>query len=302
MTFVHLTLLTLAKTTPLLLATLGGLLSESAGVVNFALEGMMLAGAFGGVWAAIVTGSPWAGLAAAAGAGLFVGLLHALACLSLKANPIVSSIALNLLASGLTGLLLHQVFHAYGSSPEAPTLPVLDTSFLFPRGHAPSTGLSVMDPLAILAGVAIVAWFRWSVGGLRLRACGENPQAARAAGLSVTRIRWLAVASGGVLAGAGGAALSIGELSQFVENMTQGRGYLAIAALILARWRPGGVLLAALFFGFTGALSEWCAVLWPRFPSQLFLALPYLVCLAVLTARLGRRGPPSGLLSGHQAV
>lgn len=278
--------LTLAKTTPLLLAALGGLLSESAGVINFALEGMMLAGAFGAVWATFVSGSPWIGLMMGALAGMSIALMHALACLGLRANQIVSSIALNLLTAGLTGMLLHQVFEVYGTSPSVTQLPLLKGT---------RSGLSILVPFAFGLVFAIMVWFRWSVGGLHLQACGENPQAAAAAGLSVSRIRFLAVLFSGIPAGLGGAYLSIGELSQFVENMTQGRGYLAIAALILGRWRPGGILLSTLLFGFSEAFSEWLAVRRPQFPYQTFLILPYLVCLLVLTMRIGKRQPPSAL-------
>jgi simple sugar transport system permease protein len=219
----------------------------------------------------------------------------------LRANPIVSSIALNLLAAGMTGLLLHEVFQAYGTSPTVAKLPVLQKAFF---EAVPIVGgllagllgeLSVVVPSAFVLAAGLMIWFCRSAGGLRLQACGENPEAADAAGLSVFRIRYTAVLCSGLLAGVGGAYLSIGELSQFVENMTQGRGYLAIAALILARWRPVGVLWAALLFGFSEALSEWLAVLRPQFPSQAFLAFPYLICLAVLATQMSRKRPPSAL-------
>ncbi len=293
--------LTLAKTAPLLLAAYGGLLSELSGVINFALEGMMLAGAFAAVWATHVTGSPWIGLLAGAGAGTAVGLLHALAALVWRANQIVSSIALNLLVSGMTGMLLNEVFQVYGTSPGVTALPVVPQSWLrsipvVGDGVASAVGgLSIMAPAAPVVAIALMGALRWSVWGLRLRACGENPAAAAAAGISVTRLRFLAVMAGGALAGLGGAYLSIGELSQFVENMTRGRGFLAIAAVILGRWTPGGVLLATLLFGLGEACSEWLAVRSPNLPHQVFLAFPYVVCFAVLMFRIGGRKPPSAL-------
>ncbi|MCE5241687.1 MAG: ABC transporter permease [Syntrophobacteraceae bacterium] len=292
--------LTLGKAAPLLFAGFGGLLSEVSGVINFALEGMMLAGAFGAVWAAQASGSPWIGLLGGAAAGLAAALVHAVASLTFRANQIVSAIALNLAAAGLTGMLLNQVFGVYGTSPSVNGLPALD-AFL-PASFAGWNGLSdfvsripLLVPAALAICLLVAAFFRWTAWGLRLRACGENPQAAAAAGLSVMRIRFLAVLAGGVLAGAGGAYLSIGELSQFVEQMTQGRGYLAIAAVILGRWRPAGVFAAALFFGLCEALSEWLAVRLTALPNQAFLAFPYIVCLGVLLFHPGRKQPPSAL-------
>lgn len=274
--------LALGKATPLLLAGMGGLLSELSGVINFALEGMMLMGAFGAVWASFATGSPWWGLAGGAAGGMLIGTLHALACLRFRANQIISSIALNLLATGLTGMLLNQVFGIYGTSPTVQGLPDV-------------LGVSVVTPFAFFTLTLVMCLLKWSTWGLRLRACGENPTAARASGISVVRIRVAAILAGSALAGLAGAYLSIGELSQFVENMTHGRGYLAIAALILGRWSPTGLLLATLLFGLSETGSEWLAVWWSGLPQQVFLALPYLACFAVLMLALGRKAPPSGL-------
>jgi len=299
--WLHLISLMLSMTAPLLLGCLGGLLSEQSGVINFALEGMMLLGAFGAVWATYVSGSPWVGLIGGATGGMVIGLLHALISLKLRANQIVSSIALNLMASGLTGMLLNQVFEVYGTSPSVASLPSVQELIvpLFPSIQTHTKffplRLSVLVPLALIVWVLIASFFKWSVWGLRLRACGENPEAARAAGLNVTRIRILAVLFGGSLAGLGGAYLSIGELSQFVEHMTQGRGYLAIAALILGRWSPHGALAATLFFGLNQALSEWMAVRWSQLPHEAFLAFPYVISFVVLIFHFGKRHPPSAL-------
>jgi simple sugar transport system permease protein len=291
--------LTLVKAGPLLLAAFGGLLSELSGVINFALEGMMLSGAFAAVLGSWITGSAWAGLLFGVCAGVFVAAVHAAACLKFRANQIVSAIAVNLLAAGLTGFFLNQIFHVYGTSPGVEALPNLG-AFLPQAGTSPSLrriaeGISVLVPAALAIGAALTAFLAWTVPGLRLRACGENPEGARAAGLMVGRIRFFAVCAGGALAGMAGAFLSIGVLSQFVENMTQGRGYLAVAAVILGRWRPVGVFLAVLFFGFAEALSEWLAVRWPALPNQLFLVMPYAACLAILALYSGRRRPPSAL-------
>jgi len=300
MTASHFIPLTLIKATPILLACLGGLLSELSGVVNFALEGMLLMGAFGAVWASFVTGSPWIGLMGGMAGGMLVGLLHAGASLSLRANQIVSSIALNLLAAGGTGMLLNQLFEVYGTSPAVPGLPTIAQSLsaFFPSsmpGGPWSRGLSLLVPMALALGITVAAVLKWSRWGLDLRACGENPYAAAGAGIPVLRMRFTAVVAGGALSGLGGAYLSIDELSQFVEQMSHGRGYLAIAALILGRWHPVGALGAAIFFGFCEVLSEWLAVRWPHFPHQGFLCLPYLLCVLVLFCPLGKRRPPSAL-------
>jgi simple sugar transport system permease protein len=295
----HLISLTFGKAAPLLLASFGGLLSELSGVINFGLEGMMLSGAFAAVLGSWAMGSPWGGLLCGVGAGAFVGMVHAAATLKFRANQIVSSIGVNLLASGLTGLLLNEIFHVYGTSPGVEGLP--DLGMLLPATGPLSTvrglceGVSILVPVSLIIGIALIGFLRWTVPGLRLRACGESPEAAAAAGLMVTRIRFVSVCAGGALAGMGGAFLSLGVLSQFVENMTQGRGYLAIAAVILGRWRPVGVLLAVLFFGFAEVLSEWLAVRWSELPNQIFLVLPYLCCFSILAFYTGKRRPPSAL-------
>ncbi len=300
-TCIYWCLTVLARTTPLLFACLGGLVSESSGVINFALEGMMLVGAFGAVWAAHAFGSPWWGLLGGAIAGMALGALHAIACLSLRANQIVSSIALNLLAAGATGTLLNQVFQAYGTSPTVGRLPSVGELVRggFP-GHA-SWVVRALDALPLSALLAVgctlvvLFVFQKMALGLVIRACGEDPYEARACGIEVARVRFGAVLCSGLLAGLGGASLSIGALAQFVERMTQGRGYLAIAALILARWNPRGVLPATLLFGGAEALSDWLAVSWPRVPHQGLLVVPYGMCLLVLAVHVGRRRAPSAL-------
>jgi general nucleoside transport system permease protein len=293
--------LVLSKSTPLLLASLGGLISELSGVINFALEGMMLAGAFGAMWATFVFQSPWAGLLGGMVGGVSIAVVHGAASLKLRANQIVSAIALNLLAAGATGMLLNQVFQVYGTSPTVGRLPNLE-QLLLNLIPEQSSGFvlflgrqSVLVPVALILGLAMLGFFHKTTWGLRLRACGENPAAAEAAGVGVIKTRFIAVCVSGALAGLGGAYLAIGELSQFVEGITQGRGYLAIAALILGRWRPFGVLWATLVFGLSQAASEWLAVQWSALPSQVFLAFPYGVCLAILMFQFGKRQPPSAL-------
>jgi simple sugar transport system permease protein len=290
----------LAKVPPILLAALGGLFAELSGVINFALEGMMLTGAFAAVWGSFVWRSPWLGLLAGALGGMLMGALHALLCLRLKANQIVSSIALNLLSAGVSGLLLHQVFAVYGTSPSVPSFPRLSHELLEPltilgRWPLALEGLSLLAPASILFGLLVIGCFRCSAFGLRIRACGENPLAARAAGLRVVPLRFAAVTLGGALVGLAGAYLSIGELSQFVEHMSQGRGYLAVAAVVLGAWKPLGVVVAAILFGVFEALSEFLSVSYSHFPQQLLRGFPYGVCLLTLLVWKRRGSSPSAL-------
>jgi len=300
MTWSDLIPLTLTKLTPLLLATLGGLFSERSGVINFALEGMMLTGAFFAVWLSSLSGSPWLGLAAGAAGGMAIACLHGFFCLKLRTNHILSSIALNLLAAGVTGVLLNEVFGVYGTSPAVTPLPKLSVQTLAAcpvvgPGLVVFAGLPILVPVSLIVSLLVAVFFKYTTLGLRIRACGENPLAADAAGIAVVRLRFLAVLMSGLAAGCGGAYLAIGELSQFVENMTGGRGYLAIAALILGRWNPAGIIIATVFLGLLEALSESLAVTWSRFPAQIFLALPYLACIVALTFWVSKRHPPSGL-------
>lgn len=274
----------IVKAAPLILAAVGGVISERSGVVNFALEGMMLSGAFAAVWAAHVTRSPWVGLLAAVAAGAFIALLHAAASLWLRVNQIVSSIALNLLALGATGSLLWRVFKA-GTSPDVPALPALAIG-----GFA----WNALLPLALLAPFAVWVFLKHTGWGLALRATGEDVETARSAGVRVMRVKFFAVLASGVLAGAAGAYMSIGLLSSFTLRMTGGRGYIAIAAVIFGKWHPLGAAGAALLFGLFEAASETFA---GRFglSGEFYLALPYVLTLAVLAGFVGKAQPPRAL-------
>lgn len=283
--------LTLAKTAPLLLAGIGGLASERGGVINIALEGMMLAGAFGAAAGAVLTGSPWVGLACGALGGGLLAAIHAVVCIRLRADQIVSGTAVNLLALGGTGFLLSRIFGVHGSSPAAQKLPMVN---LVPFVGGPFwQPLTV--PLAFLVAFAAYYVIYQTPFGLRLRATGESPEAARAVGVRTARIRTAGVLISGVLAGLGGAHLSLGDLSQFVERMTAGRGFIALAALIFGKWHPLGVLGACLFFGFAEAVADGLQGWTAGIPSQFFLALPFVLTLAVLAGFVGRSRPPGGL-------
>ena len=283
--------LVLAKTTPLLLAGIGGLASERTGVINIALEGMMLAGAFGSAVGGVLTGSSWAGLVCGGIAGGLVGGVHALACLRFGMDPIVSGTAVNLLALGGTGFFLFHLFGSHGSSPTAPKLPMVD---LAPGVEA---GLTVPLTVPLAFVVAGLAWFVLyrTPYGLWVRATGESPEAARAAGIRTGRVRAIGVLLSGVLAGLGGTHLALGDLSQFVERMTAGRGFIALAALVFGKWHPLGVLGACLFFGTAEAVADGLQGWTTGVPSQVFLALPFVLTMVVLAGFVGRSRPPEAL-------
>jgi ABC-type uncharacterized transport system permease subunit len=279
--------------TPYTFAALGGVVSERSGVVNIGLEGMMLAGAFFGAWGADVTGS-WIGgiLIAMAGGGAFA-LIHAVFAVVLRADQIVAGFAINFLALGITGYLFVRIYGEQGTPDDLPEVPDVH----LPIGWIPFFGdaleqLNLLVWLSlILVAVISVLVFR-TRRGLRLRSVGENPLAADTAGISVGRTRFWAVVASGVLAALGGAFLSIGFVNSFNQGMTAGRGYIALAAVIFGKWRPGGALAAALLFGFGSALAQRL----PAFSENLatlFQALPYLLTLIAVAGLVGRSRPPA---------
>jgi ABC-type uncharacterized transport system permease subunit len=233
-------------TTPLLLAALGGLFSERSGIINIALEGLMLAGAF---TAATVThyagvkgypGAEWLGLLSAVVAGVAVAAVHAVACIRYKADQVVTGTAINLLFLGVPALIGGALFDATGSTPPIPI-----------QNQMPYV------PILIAFALVPVTWYvlNRTPFGLRLRAVGENPEAADTAGVSVARVRYTGVLISGALAAIGGAYLAIGQSSFFTRNMTAGRGFIALAALIFGKWRPVQTMLACLLFGLAEAVA-----------------------------------------------
>src|SRR3954464_6706577 len=286
---------TLRYATPLTFGALGGMFSERSGVINIALEGMMLMGAFFGAWGADVTGSWLGGLVIAVIAGGLFALIHAVFAVSLRADQIVSGTALNLLAIGITGYLYVDIYGAQGPPAAPPAVPDIP----LPIGSVPLLG-DVFGQLNLLVWVALalvlVTWvvvFR-TAAGLRLRSAGENPLAAETAGLSVVRTRYYAVMTSGALAALGGAYLSIGFVRSFTQNMVAGRGFIALAALIFGRWRPGAAFAGTLLFGFGSALAPKLAV-FSQSGAVLFQALPYVLTLIAVTGLVGRAIPPAAL-------
>jgi len=250
---------TLRLATPLVLAAIGGLYSERAGVINIALEGLMLAGAFTAASVTYYAHNPWVGLLGGMIAGALVAMVLALACIRFKADQVVTGTGINILFLGLPAVLSGAMFLSSGSTPQIPKENLLpELSHLLP-GFLPQwriiTDVSIVTVLALIA-VAVTFYVLYRTPfGLRLRAVGENPEAADAAGVSVNKIRYLGVIISGALAGIGGAYLSIGQSSLFTRNMTAGRGFIALAALIFGKWRPVQTMLACLLFGFADALT-----------------------------------------------
>ena len=250
---------TIRLATPLVLAALGGLYSERSGVINIALEGLLLAGAFTAASVTYYAHSPWVGLGAAMLAGAFVAYILAVACIRFKADQVVTGTGINILFIGLPAVLSGALFLSSGSTPQIPKENLLPTlSGLLP-GFVPQwrilSDVSFISLLAlILIFITRYVLYRTPFG-LRLRAVGENPEAADAAGVGVNRIRYIGVVLSGALAGIGGAYLSIGQSSLFTRNMAAGRGFIALAALIFGKWRPVQTMLACLLFGFADALT-----------------------------------------------
>jgi simple sugar transport system permease protein len=269
--------------TPLILAALGGMFSERSGVINIALEGLMLAGAFTAASITYYAGSPWVGLVAAVLAGAAIAMLHAVACIRFKADQVVSGTAINILLTGVPALLSGAFFLSTGSTPQIP-----------------EQNLIPLTPIVIAFALVPVTWYvlNRTPFGLRLRAVGENPEAADAAGVSVPLMRYTGVLLSGALAGIGGAYLSIGQSSLFTRNMASGRGFIALAALIFGKWRPVQTMLACLLFGFTEAVAiqlQGVRFGGEEIPNQFIQIIPYVLTIVVLAGFIGQSRAPRAL-------
>ena len=271
---------TIRLATPLLLAALGGLLSERSGIINIALEGLMLAGAFTSAAVTHYSGNPWIGLAAGIAAGVFIASIHATVCIRFDANQVVTGTAINILMFGVPTLLSGALFGTTGSTPQIPR-----------------TNLIPNAPIVIAFALVPAIWYvlYHTPFGLRLRAAGENPEAADTAGVSVAGIRYAGVLLSGALAAIGGAYLSIGQSSLFTRNMTAGRGYIALAALIFGKWRPVQTMLACLLFGFAEAASIQMQGVIPYVRVEYIQIIPYVLTMVVLAGFIGASRAPRAL-------
>lgn len=293
---------------PLILACLAGLYSERAGIVDIGLEGKLLGSAFGAAAVAAVTGSPWLGLFAGIGVALAKSGIHGLASINLKGNQTISGVALNFLAAGLTTFLGQSWFHRGGMTPQLnndqrfnpivlPFAPELaGVPILGPIYSELISGHNILAYAAFVA-VPITAFVLFQTRfGLRLRAVGENPKALDTAGISVTLLRYQALIITAVLVGIGGTYLSIAQSAGFNNNMSAGRGYIALAALIFAKWKPWPALLVCLLFGFLDALQfRLQGIRFPvigEVPVQAIQVLPYVLTIILLAGFIGRAVAP----------
>jgi|GEM_PF-9621 len=281
---VSILLSTFRVSVPLVFAAMGGILSERSGVINIALEGLMLVGAFAAATAASLTHSPWIGAAFGVLAGIVLAALYALFVIQFRADQIVAGTAINLFAFGVTPLLTKAFFDSTGATPSLELADRFGSQPLF---------------LALLTVLVISAWFRYTRLGLWVGFAGEHPEALSTAGIRVRAVRWFGVLAAGALAGLGGATLSIFLSSSFSRGMTAGRGFMALAALIFGKWKPIPTLFACLFFGFTDAIQIRLQGV-PLFgdtpiPVQFIQVLPYVFTVLVLAGFMGKSRPPRAL-------
>lgn len=307
MTLIELAGSSIRFATPLLLACLAGLFSERAGIFDIGLEGKMLASAFIAAAVAYTSGSAWLGLLAGIGASVALSVLHGLASITFRGNQLISGVALNFLASGMTVVIAQDWFKQGGRTPAIPTEARFN-AVTFPGAvEDPQTlpaaiysellsGHPILVYISLLA-VPLTWWVLFRTRfGLRLRAVGENPAAVDTAGVSVIGLRYAAVLICGVLCGIAGAYLSTALQAGFVREMTAGRGYIALAALIFAKWRPWSALGACYLFGFLQALAlrpdVFQSILGFRVQVQLLDALPYILTVVILAGFVGKAIPP----------
>ncbi len=282
--------------TPLIFGAMGGILSERSGVINIGLEGMMLTGAFFGIFGADLTGSWFLGILVGVAAGAVMGFVHAFVSIQLRADQVVSGTGINIIALGITGYVFIYHYGDQGTPSDISRVPnvklpgIQDVSFI-----GPAIGnLNLLTWAALLLVPLLTLFLFRTRGGLRLRSIGEKPRAADSLGLPVLRTRYLAVTASGALAALGGVFLSIALLGSFNENMTAGRGFIALAAVIFGGWRPWGALAGACLFGFSTALAQRL----PAFSEStavLFQALPYVLTLVVVAGVIGRSRPPAAV-------
>ena len=284
--------------TPIALAALGGVITERSGVTNIALEGCMLMGAFFAVFVADKTGSLPVAIAVGLLAGVALAALHALAAITFRADQIVSGMALNILALGLTSYLDYELYGTTGTPSDLPGVPTVDLGAL---SSVPVLGGALGHQSAILWVTFVLVVFLQlflfrTVPGLRLRAVGEHPRAADTVGIDVRRTRYWAVLASGALAGLGGVYLSLAVAGSFTDGMTSGKGFIGLAAMIFGRWTPVGALIASLIFGYGDALSvslQGASIGELRIPVQLLSTIPYVLTILAVAGFVGRSRPPA---------
>ncbi|HZJ99276.1 MAG TPA: ABC transporter permease [Tissierellaceae bacterium] len=282
---------------PILLAALGGMYSEKAGIVNIALEGMMLMGAFSGVVGSYFSGSQWVGVLVAIISGILISLLFAFITVNIKINQIVSAVAINLLAVGITSFLYRALF---GITTNPITVKAFETFNVPILSQIPIIGeiffkQTVLVYIAFLL-VPISSFILYKTSwGLSIRTVGEHPMAADTVGIPVNKVRTICVMLSGILAALGGCFLSLGQFNMFVDNMVTGRGFIAVAAVIFGKWNPKGILIASLIFGVADALQIRLQIADIGIPYQFLLMFPYLLTVIAVTGKRGRSVSPKAL-------
>lgn len=288
---------TLRMATPLIFGAIGGMFSERSGVMNIGLEGMMLMGSFGAGITALITGNAWLGVLVAATVGGVMGVIHAVMCIRFKANQVVIATGINIMAMGIPPLILQTYWGNPGRTPIVKSLaeisiPVLKDIPFFGQllgTHSPLTYAALL-----LVPLAHVILFKTRFG-LRIRAVGHHPRAADTLGINVFVVRYICVISSGVLAGLGGAYLALGQLSMFVDGMTAGRGFIALAAMIFGKWTPLGCFGASLLFGFADGLQMTIQAHGIPIPSDFLLMIPYILTMVTLAGFIGKATPPGAI-------
>ena len=302
---------TLRVATPLILCAMAGIFSERSGIIDISLEGKMLMSAFAAASVAAITGQPWLALLVAVGVSVVLSVIHGFACITHRGNQVVSGLAINILASGLTVTLGIAIFAQGGQTPflrgdqrfQPITLPfadaLRDVPIIGPIYAEIISGHNILVWVALLAVVLTSVVMMRTRFGLRLRAVGEKPEAVDTAGISVVLMRYQAVIIAGVLCGIAGAYLSIAHGAGFVREMTAGKGYIALAAMIFGNWRPLQALYACLMFGFLDAVAARVQglelPLIGEVSSDLILALPYILTVIFLAGFIGRATPPAAI-------
>lgn len=281
---------TIAIATPLVLGALGGIFNERVGVVNVGLDGIMLSGAFAAAVTSYFTQSAWLGILASLAVGALLGLLHAGICVGFKADHVISGVAINILASSSTVFLLQFMFHNKGQSPSSPQIGQFSNLSSLPLIGSILNHMSYLTVIGLALIIFSHIFLYHTKIGLRLRSVGENPYAAQSLGIPVQKYMYLSVIVGCALAGLAGSFLSIGMLNVFTKNMTAGRGYIALAAMIFGRWTPFGSLGASVLFGYVLAWQMNAQGL--QIPAQFVETIPYLATLVILAFVAKRaRGP-----------
>lgn len=296
---IYLLTATLRSGTSIAYTAMGGVLSERSGVVNIGLEGIMTASAFAAVVGSYLTGSPWMGVLAAMAVGLMISAIHGFVCITCGGNQSVSSMALILLATGLSGIGTKAVFGRQGTTEQVLNLSSFPLLESIPVVGPTLATLSPLVYLSLIVMAVLVYLFRKTSLGLHITMTGEHPKAAETAGIPVHRVRYLCVLLSGVLGGLGGAALSIGQMDLFQEGMVSGRGYLAMAAVIMGNWTPAGAFGASMFFGFFNALQVYLQTRPDNpIPTEFVQMIPYLACVMIMIYSSYKRGSSGVAASG----